>query len=78
MISCSEFISELGSLLDDEVALELREQLKTHLAHCHTCQVLYDSTQKTLRVVTDCGSFEYPETIAEPLVDKIMSRIRGN
>jgi hypothetical protein len=78
VISCDEFITELGRLLDHEVAEEFRQQLESHLDHCHTCQVLYDSTRKTLRIVTESGSFKYPEPIVEPLVDKIMSRIRGN
>lgn len=77
MISCHDFITELGNLLDDDVAVEMRAQLETHLAHCNTCQVLYDSTRKTLRIITDSGSFEYPEPIAEPLVNKIMERIRS-
>ena len=77
MISCQDFITELGNLLDDDVAKEVREQLEAHLAHCNTCQVLYDSTRKTLRIVTDSGSFDYPEPIAEPLVTKIMDRIRA-
>ena len=77
MISCHDFITELGNLLDDDVALEVRAQLETHLAHCNTCQVLYDSTRKTLRIITDSGSFEYPEPIAQPLINKIMERIRS-
>ena len=76
MISCDQFITELGDLLDDDVAKEFRQQLETHLAHCRTCQVLYDSTRKTLRIITESDSFEYPEPVAEPLVGKIMSRIR--
>ena len=74
MISCRDFISELGNLLDEDVAIEIREQLESHLAHCNTCQVLYDSTRKTLRIVTESGSFEYPE----PLVTKVMDRIRSS
>jgi len=77
MISCQDFITELGNLLDDDVAAEVRESLQAHLAHCQSCQVLYDSTRKTLRIVTESGSFEYPEPIAEPLVTKIMDRIKG-
>ena len=77
MISCQDFITELGNLLDDDVAVEVRESLQAHLAHCQSCQVLYDSTRKTLRIVTESGSFEYPELIAEPLVTKIMDRIKG-
>jgi mycothiol system anti-sigma-R factor len=74
MITCQDFITELGNLLDDEVANEVREQLQTHLDHCQTCQVLYDSTRKTLRIVTESGSFDYPE----PLVTKVMNRIRSS
>ena len=77
MISCQDFITELGNLLDEDVASEIREQLQAHLAHCNTCQVLYDSTRKTLRIVTESGAFEYPEPIAEPLVSKVMDRIRS-
>lgn len=77
MISCQDFITELGNLLDDDVAAEIREQLQAHLAHCNTCQVLYDSTRKTLRIVTESGSFDYPEPIAKPLVAKVMDRIRS-
>ena len=76
MISCQDFITELGSLLDEDVAAEIREQLEAHLAHCNSCQVLYDSTRKTLRIVTDSGSFEYPAAQAEPVVTRIMDRIR--
>lgn len=76
MISCQDFLAELGNLLDDDIAVEVRAQLEAHLHECQTCQVLYDSTRKTLRIVTDSGSFEYPGPIAEPLVNKIMNRIR--
>jgi hypothetical protein len=77
MISCQDFISELVNLFDNDLAAEIREELEAHLAHCTTCQVLYDSTRKTLRIVTESGSFEYPEPIAEPLVNKIMERVRS-
>ena len=77
MISCQDFITELGNLLDDDVASEIREQLEAHLSHCNTCQVLYDSTRKTLRIVTESGSFDFPEPIAEPLVSRVMDRIRA-
>ena len=77
MIACQDFIKELGNLLDNELAMEIRQQLEAHLAECNTCQVLYDSTRKTLTIVTDSGSFEYPEPISEPLVSKIMDKVRA-
>jgi hypothetical protein len=77
MISCQDFIAELGNLLDEDLAAEVREQLQAHLVNCNTCQVLYDSTRKTLRIVTESGSFDYTGQIAEPVISRIMDRIRS-
>ena len=77
MYSCSDVLTELGNYLDDDLANEVRSQLEQHLAHCKTCKVIYDSTRKTLKVVTESESFELPEGVSESLVDKIMSQIRS-
>ena len=37
---------------------------------------MYDSTRKTLRIVTDSGSFDLPETLSEPLVASVMAKVR--
>jgi hypothetical protein len=67
-----------GNLLDGEVAAEVRLQLENHLSHYQSCQVLYDSTRKTLRIVTGSGSFDLPEAASKPIAEKIMARLRGN
>ncbi|MBV8843841.1 MAG: zf-HC2 domain-containing protein [Bryobacterales bacterium] len=76
MITCDEFMAELGNYLEGEVANEVRKELERHLSHCRTCQVVYDSTLKTVKIVTDSGSFDLPEVAALPIREKIMSRIR--
>lgn len=76
MISCDEFMAAFGDYLEGELAAEVRNQLESHLSHCRTCQVIYDSTQKTLKIVTDSGSFDLPEAAAGRVRDKIMARIR--
>ena len=77
MISCADFMAELGNYLEGDIAAEIRRQLENHLAHCRTCQVVYDSTRKTLKIVTDCGSFDLPESASRPIVAKVMDRIRS-
>jgi len=77
MISCADFINEIGNYLDNDVAAEVRSQLESHLAHCRQCQVLYDSSRKTLRIVTDCGSFDLTEAAAQPIVSEVMRKIRS-
>jgi len=76
MISCSDFMAEIGNYLDGDVAQEVRARLEQHLAHCQSCTVLVDSTRKTLRVVTDAGSFELADAAFAPIASKIMSAIR--
>jgi hypothetical protein len=69
-------MAEIGNYLDGEVAAEVRVQLENHLSHCQSCTVLVDSTRKTLRIVTDTGSFDLPHGAFKPISDKIMARIR--
>jgi hypothetical protein len=76
MITCDEFMADMGNYLEGDVALEVRQQLEHHVSHCQTCQVVYDSTLKTIRIVTDSGSFDLPEIAARSIRDKIMASIR--
>lgn len=76
MISCADFMAEIGNYLEGDVANEVRVQLEHHLSHCQSCTVLVDSARKTLKIVTDTGSFELPELTFKPIAEKIMARIR--
>ena len=78
MISCQDFMAEIGNYLEDGVAEEVRRQLEAHLAHCRSCAVICDTAGKTIRVVTDSGSFDIPEGAFKPLADGIMDRIRSS
>jgi hypothetical protein len=76
VITCDEFLAEFGDYLSDRVSPEVREQLQLHLSQCRTCQVLYDSTLKTLKIVTDSSSFELPSDVSEEIVGRVMAKIR--
>jgi hypothetical protein len=76
VITCDEFMADLGNYLEDEAAAEIRRQIEDHLAHCRTCQVIYDSTRKTVRLVTDSHSFDLPDEAARQIVTRIMARAR--
>ena len=76
MITCEAFMAEFGSYLEGELVGEVRREIERHLAHCRTCEVLYDSTSKTLQIVSKSGSFDLPETAIRLIADKVMARIR--
>ncbi len=76
MITCDEFLAEFGDYLENRVSPEVRQQLELHLSQCRTCHVIYDSALKTIRIVTDSGSFDLPQEVSEPIVDQVMARLR--
>ncbi len=53
MMTCEEFFAEFGDYLENRVSPELRIELEQHRRHCRECHVLYDSTFKAIKVVTD-------------------------
>jgi mycothiol system anti-sigma-R factor len=73
VFDCRQVLVELSNYLDDEVAGRLRAELEEHLAECHTCRVLVDSTRKTVQIVTECRSFELPGNLSA----RVMQRIRA-
>lgn len=76
MITCEEFFAEFGDYLENRVSPEVRRELELHLSQCRACYVLYDSTRKTVKIVTDSGSFELPQEIADSITESVMAKIR--
>ena len=76
MITCEEFFAEFGDYLENRVPPEVRQELELHLSQCRACHVLYDSTRKTVKIVTDSTSFELPKNIADSITDSVMAKLR--
>ena len=53
MFNCEDVRAALSNYMDDEVSPDLRRELEHHLSECRTCRVLYDTTRKTLHIVTN-------------------------
>ncbi len=75
-LACQDVQAEISNYLDDDLSPDTRRALDAHLASCRTCQILLDSVRKTLRIVTDSGSFDLPLEKTSPLVKRIMARVR--
>ena len=76
MFSCAEFLSEFGDYLDGCASREVKLCIEEHLRECKSCQVIIDSTAKTIRIVTESDSFALPADQIEPIVQDVMARIR--
>jgi len=77
MFRCEDVLAELSSYLDDELAVSLRKQVEEHMVHCRTCRAVYDSTRKTLRIVTESGAFELSEDVSSRVASSIRAKIRA-
>ena len=76
MFSCADFLAEFGDYLDGCAKPEIKSCIEEHLRECRTCQVIVDSTSKTIRIVTETDSFLLPADDVEPIVQNVMSRVR--
>ena len=52
-MTCSEFLKELTDYLDDALDTRTRAELEEHLAWCHNCYVVCDTTKKTIEIYRD-------------------------
>ena len=59
-MDCAKARQELSNYLEGEVTAEVQRAIDEHLAHCRCCQVIFDTTRRTLRIVSDSGPFEIP------------------
>lgn len=76
MISCEEFFAEFADYLEGQVSVEVRQELELHLSQCRACHVLYDSSRKTIKIVSESDSFELPQKVFDPIIDRVMAKLR--
>jgi len=76
MITCDEFFAEFADYLENQVSPEVRQEIELHLSQCSACHVLYDSSRKTIKIVSESNSFELPQKVFDPIIDRVMSKLR--
>jgi anti-sigma factor RsiW len=52
-VKCSEFLQELTNYLDGVLDDRTKAELEDHLAWCHNCYVVCDTTKKTIEIYRD-------------------------
>ncbi len=78
MYSCEEVLAALAEYLEEHPAADVRAPLEAHLKICRTCRVIYDSTRKTLKILTESKSFELPEEVSARVMKTLRAGIRSD
>jgi anti-sigma factor (TIGR02949 family) len=74
-IGCAEVIQELSNYIDNDVAGELRNRIKEHLAGCAHCTAILDGTRNVIRLVCDERAFELPQGFSQRLLQRLEAAV---
>jgi anti-sigma factor RsiW len=73
-VNCTEFLSKLTDYFDGQIDPALLTEVKEHLGTCHHCEVVVDTTRKTIDVYRGADSYEFPEELSNRLRAAVMER----
>ena len=73
-MTCSDFLKELTDYLDNTLDASTKAELDEHLAWCHDCFVVCNTTQKTIEIYRDSELYELPDDLRTRLRSAIMQR----
>ena len=78
-MTCTEFLA----LLDDELefdrtmAAEMRSEVERHMRDCEHCEVVFNTTLKTIAIYRSHEIYELPDDLRERLHAAIMDKCKG-
>ena len=72
-MTCTDFLAKLTDFFDGNVPPELMLEVK-HIAECKHCEVVLDSTSKTINIYRDYELYDFPPELEQRLHSAIMAR----
>jgi len=75
-MTCTEFLALLDDELDQAMAAELRAQIETHMRKCEHCEVVFNTTLKTIEFYRSHEIYELPDDLRERLHTAIMAKCK--
>ena len=73
-MKCTEFLNELTNYLDGALDDRTKSELEDHLAWCHNCYVVCDTTRKTIEIYRNSELYELPNDLRGRLQSAIMAK----
>ncbi len=73
-MTCTDFLAKLTDFFDGNVPPELMLEVEHHIAECKHCEVVLDSTTKTINIYRDYELYDFPPEVEQRLHAAIMAR----
>lgn len=76
-MNCTDFLAKLTDYFDGQIDPDLLAEVKQHLGTCHHCEVVVDTTRKTIDVYRGNQTYDFPEELAVRMRAAVMERCRS-
>lgn len=76
-MTCTEFLNLLDDLIDDTVTADMRSEIEAHMHKCGHCEVVFNTTRKTIEIYRSHELYELPTDLRERLHAAIMARCKS-
>jgi anti-sigma factor RsiW len=73
-MNCTDFLSQLTDYFDGHIPPQLLEEVRAHLAECHHCEVVVNTTRQTIEVYKGNEVYELSDDLQERLHSAIMAK----
>jgi predicted anti-sigma-YlaC factor YlaD len=73
-MTCTEFLAMLDDVIDEQIAQETRAEIELHIKKCEHCEVVFNTTRKTIEIYRSHEVYELPTDLRERLHTAIMDR----
>jgi hypothetical protein len=73
-VTCTEFLSKLTDYFDERLDAELLSEVKAHVKKCSHCEVVMDTTRKTISIYRENEIVEFPTELRDRLHEAIMKK----
>ncbi len=77
-MTCTEFLSKLDDIFDGQPDAGLLAEVQAHVHKCQHCEVVLDTTRKTISIYRENEVYEFPEDLRERLHAAIMEKCKGH
>ena len=73
-MTCTDFLAKLTDFFDGTVPPELIAEVEHHIAECKHCEVVLDSTTKTINIYRSHELIDFSPELEERICTTVMAR----
>lgn len=76
-MNCQKVFQEISNYFDGDLDADLKRAIEAHACGCHHCEVVVNTTRKTIELYCDGRLFALPFEVRERLHVVLRQRCRG-